>query len=512
MAIWTLAKKELKLLIRDWRALFILVVMPMVFVLVLGLLLGEAFGQKQDDKLRVSLVDLDEGLPTKAGLIGGERWFDIIKRDLAETADKIKIEIIPTEKEARELVADHKRAAVLIFKSDFSSRMAQCSFLKDGINPFHRDGVYLEMVGAELLKDSKQPGAASIIDQVAQATLLRVTLPWMIGKAFERLSDEQFIDLLCDQVHLPVPKQFGALFKVDDEGKASLQELLGGAARSMALFDKKKQAAIISDYKQRVGRGVQEALKQQFEKYNLTGMTWAALTKSKGEGQQRGEISAYQHLDGSGPLRRGAHRYQILVPSYTVMFAFFLVVTVGWVFVAERRQGTLKRLRLAPVRRTEILFGKLVPYFLLSLGQGGFLLLCGKIVFGMSWGPDDWPWWQQIALLVPVVFTTSAAAMGLALLVAAVARSELQVALYGAIPVLILALIGGCMLPREWMPEQTQEISLLTPHGWALNAYRELLDVTGAEPNLKIVFQSCAVLTGFGLGFVLLAGLFLRLD
>ncbi len=130
----------------------------------------------------------------------------------------------------------------------------------------------------------------------------------------------------------------------------------------------------------------------------------------------------------------------------------------------------------------------------------------------MRWGPDDWPWWQQVAMLVPVIFTTSAAAMGLALLVAAVARSELQVALYGAIPVLVLALIGGCMLPREWMPEETQKISLLTPHGWALDAYRELLDVAGAEPNLKIVAESCVALTGFGLGFVLLAGLFLRLD
>jgi ABC-2 type transport system permease protein len=288
--------------------------------------------------------------------------------------------------------------------------------------------------------------------------------------------------------------------------------LLQVAAKSVALFDSKKQAAVITDYKQRVGRGVQEALRRQFAKFNLTGKTWAALTKAQDEYREGETPVPYQNIDGSGPLRRGAHRYQVLVPSYTVMFAFFLVVTVGWVFVAERRQGTLKRLRVAPVRRRDILLGKLVPYFLLSIGQGAVLLLCGKLFFGMRWGPDDWPLWQQVLLLTPVIFATSLAAMGLALLVAAVSRSELQVALYGAIPVLVLALIGGCMLPREWMPEQTQELSLLTPHGWALNAYRELLDVAGAEPNLKIVGQSSAALIGFGLGFVLLAGLFLRLD
>src|SRR5262249_20187718 len=217
------------------------------------------------------------------------------------------------------------------------------------------------------------------------------------------------------------------------------------------------------------------------------------------------EVAVYQNQDGSGLLRRGAQRYQLLVPAYTVMFAFFLVVTVGWLFVAERRQGTLKRLRVAPVRRSEILLGKLLPCFLLSLGQGGLLLLLGKLLVGMSWGPADWPLWQQVAWLLPVVFTTSLAAMGLAVLVAAVARTEIQVRISGALPVLVLSLMGGCVLPREWMPEQAQEIGQFTPQGWALNAYRELLDKSAAEPNLQIVLTACAVLTGFGVGFALLA-------
>ena len=54
---------------------------------------------------------------------------------------------------------------------------------------------------------------------------------------------------------------------------------------------------------------------------------------------------------------------------------------------------------------------------------------------------------EQVAYLAPVIFTTSLAAMGLALLAAAVLRTEIQVVLYGAVPVLVLALIGGCVLP-----------------------------------------------------------------
>src|SRR5262249_45126120 len=120
---------------------------------------------------------------------------------------------------------------------------------------------------------------------------------------------------------------------------------------------------------------------------------------------------------------------------------------------------------------------------------------------------------QQVLALMPVVFCTSLAAMGLALLVAAVARSEIQVALYGAVPVLLLALIGGCVLPRELMSEQAQQLSFLTPQGWALDAYRELLYADpGYAPNLVIVARACGVLTAFGVAFIGLAWGLLRLD
>src|SRR5262245_59334282 len=64
--IWTLAKKELRLLLRDPKAAVILLVMPFLFILVLGVSLGEGFGQKPDDRLRISIVELDRGPPRGA--------------------------------------------------------------------------------------------------------------------------------------------------------------------------------------------------------------------------------------------------------------------------------------------------------------------------------------------------------------------------------------------------------------------------------------------------------------
>src|SRR5262249_27581425 len=163
------------------------------------------------------------------------------------------------------------------------------------------------------------------------------------------------------------------------------------------------------------------SLQNIFPNYNLTAKTWASLTKQKEiVSDKSGQNTDYAE-DGAGFLKRGGSRYQLLVPSYLVMFAFFLVLTVGWLFVAERRPGTMKRLVVAPLTKGQIRLGKMLPCLLLSLFQGFFLFGAGKLIFDMSWGAE--PIW-----LLAVVPATSFAAIGLAMLVAALARTETQVA------------------------------------------------------------------------------------
>jgi ABC-2 type transport system permease protein len=553
MVIWTLARKDLRLVVRDARALVILLVMPLIFILVLGVSLGEGFGRKAEDRLRVSVLNQDQGVPryfdrpamlrdglawlsVTPGLLPGpqatsvlsgaalsdanhaawfpnDSWSELVLRDLSQTAN-IKIELIADLAEAERLVRDSRRAAVLVLGKSFSKRVERCSFLaagwkenltlgcafprpgdpvllafaslfqenqdvlplylEDGLNPFYRDGVKLDALDVKVLKDPTQKTAAAIIDQVAQGTMLRVVMPWMIGRAFEKIGDPAFLALLGQEEQLPAP---------------------------VKVFLTSKFVPI--QQKKMLSAGLQNSLQRLFPKYNLTAKTWAALTKETEHQGGGAGASAYRE-EGSGWLKRGALRYQLLVPSYLVMFAFFLVLTVGWLFVGERRQGTMKRLVAAPLTRGQILLGKLIPCLLLSLFQGFFLLGAGRLLFGMDWGP--YPGWLAL-----VVVTTSLAAMGLALLIAAVARTETQVAIYGTLLVLVLAGLSGSMMgDREGMPEQMQTISRVTPHAWALDAYRQLL--TNPTPNLELVAKACAVLAGFGAGFFTLAWVLLRLE
>ena len=91
MAILTLAAKDLRLLLRDPRSAVILLVTPLLLILVLGLALGEGFGEKPDERLRVSIVNLDKGLPEKASF-PEKPWSDVVIDDLSATPN-LRIEV-----------------------------------------------------------------------------------------------------------------------------------------------------------------------------------------------------------------------------------------------------------------------------------------------------------------------------------------------------------------------------------------------------------------------------------
>jgi ABC-type multidrug transport system permease subunit len=115
------------------------------------------------------------------------------------------------------------------------------------------------------------------------------------------------------------------------------------------------------------------------------------------------------------------------------------------------------------------------------------------------------PLWMQV-----VVACTSLAAMGLAMLIAGLAKTETQVAVYGVLLVLVLAGISGSLMPRDLMPEEMRRFSYITPHAWALDAYSQLL--LNPSPEMAIVGQACLVLTAFGVGFLALAWWLIRLE
>ncbi len=182
--------------------------------------------------------------------------------------------------------------------------------------------------------------------------------------------------------------------------------------------------------------------------------------------------------------------YQTLVPAFIVMFAFFLINIMASSFISERKLGTLRRLQMSRVSPVQLLWGKTLPFLVVSIAQCVLLFLSGKVMFGMSWG--TYP-----LMLLPVIITTSISATGLGLLLATTVRTESQVSSYSTFLVVVLGGISGCYMPRAWLPEFMKDVSLATPHAWALIAYQDLL--TREHPNLQLVLECCGVMATMGL-------------
>jgi ABC-2 type transport system permease protein len=184
--------------------------------------------------------------------------------------------------------------------------------------------------------------------------------------------------------------------------------------------------------------------------------------------------------------------YSWIVPGFTVMFAFFVISVMARSFISERENGTLRRLLLAPISQTSVLAGKTIPFFLTSVIQCLLLFGCGRLLFGMPWGPAP-------IYLIPVILCTSLAATSLGLLLATMVHTDQQVSSYGTTLILVLSSLSGCFFPRDLFPQTMKQISLFTPHGWALKAFDAVL--SQATVDVTTVATCCAMLVLFAVVF-----------
>ncbi len=179
------------------------------------------------------------------------------------------------------------------------------------------------------------------------------------------------------------------------------------------------------------------------------------------------------------------------VPGYTIFGVFFIVQVLATSILSEKQDGTFRRLLVAPLSRTALLLGKLVPYYIVNLIQVTSMFAVGKLVFNMNLGQDP------IALLL-VTLATAAAATGMGLLVATMGKTPEQIGGLSTMLALTLAALGGVMIPTFAMPEVMQNIAKISPHNWALSGYQDVI-VRGL--GMDAVLNETGVLLAFAVAF-----------
>jgi ABC-2 type transport system permease protein len=158
--------------------------------------------------------------------------------------------------------------------------------------------------------------------------------------------------------------------------------------------------------------------------------------------------------------------HEYTVPSYAVMFAFFIVGTIASALLREKEDGTFRRLLASPIRRASIIAGTMLAYMLVVGLQVLVVFGVGSGFFGIRLGDSP------LGLLL-VTVALAWAATGLGMLVAALARTRSQADGVGVVLALVMAAIGGAVVP---IPEEgfLHVLSQFTPHAHAIKGYLEL--------------------------------------
>jgi ABC-2 type transport system permease protein len=199
---------------------------------------------------------------------------------------------------------------------------------------------------------------------------------------------------------------------------------------------------------------------------------------------------AYRSANGS----EAPTAVQQNVPAWLVFGAFFVVIPLSNTLIRERQQGTLKRLRTMPVGQSTLLLAKLAPYFIVNIVQV-MLMLAAGVWLVPALGGEALQLHGSMAALALVCAALSIAALGYALLISSVTRTTEQATLLGGAGNLILAAIGGIMVPKFVMPEAMQQITNASPMAWGLQGF---LDVLLRGGGMLDVLPEAAALTTFG--------------
>jgi len=200
----------------------------------------------------------------------------------------------------------------------------------------------------------------------------------------------------------------------------------------------------------------------------------------------------YEAIQPSNYLaRKPPNALQQTIPGYTVMFVFLVTTFMASWSIEEKKNGILRRLLSSPINTSSLFAGKLIFGLLLSLGQVLILFIGCSLLFGLSLGKD-----LLAFFLVSLALAATVTSLGML-----AAATKFPSSAVGA-PLVICALLGGCLFTPDFLPPLLRFIGYFVPHSWAMQAYQDLL-VRGQ--GLPQVLPEIGALCGFAILFFAIA-------
>jgi ABC-2 type transport system permease protein len=195
------------------------------------------------------------------------------------------------------------------------------------------------------------------------------------------------------------------------------------------------------------------------------------------------------------------------VPAWTIFAMFFVIMSLGGSVVREKVSGSFIRLKTLPTNYVVGLLSKQLTYVAVTILQAVVIFALGIWVFPLVGLPGlNLP--ADILGLFVVTVVCGWCAVSYAICVGVFAETHQQSNGFGAISIVILAAIGGLMVPTFSMDTSLKTFANISPMHWCLQAYYGLFLEGG---RLRDVIGNIIPLIGITLVFQLITFLGLKI-
>lgn len=194
------------------------------------------------------------------------------------------------------------------------------------------------------------------------------------------------------------------------------------------------------------------------------------------------------------PQMKSAYNF---VPGILGMiFILICAIMTSVSIVREKESGAMNLLLVSPARPRVIIFGKLVPYFVLSCVIMAVMLAVSYTVLGL-------PVSASIVDVVLVSLLYIALSLSVGLLVSTLVSTQLTALIVSAVAFMLpVIMLSGMIFPIENMPLPLQWISCAIPARWYVDAMRKLMI---QQADISLVLTDIAILAGMTVALLALS-------
>lgn len=170
-----------------------------------------------------------------------------------------------------------------------------------------------------------------------------------------------------------------------------------------------------------------------------------------------------------------------------MIFILICAIMTSVSIVSEKESGTMDLLLVSPVKPSTIIFGKLIPYFLLSCVILSIMLALAYTVLGLPPSPN-------IASVIFVSLIYVALSLAIGLLVSSFVSNQMAALTVSAAGFMLpVVMLSGMIYPIDNMPQVLQWVSTVIPARWYISAMKKLMI---QQLPIEYVWTEIGILTG----------------